>query len=138
VSLIGLSGTKFEIPETLHAVFVAIVALLGRGGLLPCDPRKCAITTERAAWILGMSRPFVVKLLVTGALGMRGQRWEKRKKQRKSKAYTQPEPCILVQTRGRILFAKAGGGPIWATEKASRRNRWAEFVSVVRTAPWVE
>jgi excisionase family DNA binding protein len=68
VSLIGLSGTKFEMPETLHAVYVAILALLGRGDCFHVIVRKHAITTEHAAWILGMSRPLVVKLLQTGAL----------------------------------------------------------------------
>lgn len=68
VSLVGLSGEKLEIPETLHAVFVAVLVLLCRGDCFHVIARKHSITTERAAWILGMSRPFVVKLLETGAL----------------------------------------------------------------------
>jgi hypothetical protein len=56
VSLIGLSGAKLEIPETLCAVLVSILALLGRGECFHMIPRKRAVTTERATWILGMSR----------------------------------------------------------------------------------
>lgn len=68
VSLIGLSGAELEIPGTLRSVFVAILALLGRGDCFHVVARKRSITTERAAWILGMSRPFVVKLLENGVL----------------------------------------------------------------------
>lgn len=68
VCLIGLSGPKLEIPETLRAVFVAMVSLLGHGACLHVISRKRAVTTERAAWILGTSRPFVVKLLQSGIL----------------------------------------------------------------------
>src|SRR5215467_8770250 len=67
-SLIDRSGEKIKLPKAVLEVLRRAVEIMAKGKAVTLIPDNQAITTQRAADILGMSRPFFVKLLETGAL----------------------------------------------------------------------
>ena len=66
--LINASGERIELPKTVFEVLRTAVKLMSHGQAVTLVPEKKAVTTQRAADILGMSRPFFVKLLDSGAM----------------------------------------------------------------------
>jgi excisionase family DNA binding protein len=67
-ALIGSSGERIELPSTVYQVLRRVVELMAQGQSITLVPDKQVVTTQRAADLLGMSRPFFVKLLETGAM----------------------------------------------------------------------
>lgn len=67
-SLIDRSGEKVKLPKAILEVLRRAVEIMAKGKAVTLMPDNQAITTQRAADILGMSRPFFVKLLEAGAL----------------------------------------------------------------------
>jgi excisionase family DNA binding protein len=67
-TLVGLSGGRVELPETVYAVLRKVVELMAQGQTVSIVSESQAVTTQRAANILGMSRPFFIKLLETGVM----------------------------------------------------------------------
>jgi excisionase family DNA binding protein len=67
--LINPAGERIEIPGTVLEVLRTAVGFMSHGHAVTLVPENKAVTTQRAADILGMSRPFFIKLLETGAMG---------------------------------------------------------------------
>lgn len=68
LSLISDSGESIEFPTTVYEVFKRIVEFMAKGKAVTLVPDNQVVTTQRAADILGMSRPFFIKLLETGVM----------------------------------------------------------------------
>ena len=67
-SLVTKTGEKIKLPVTIYEVLKRVVALMADGKAVTLIPENQVITTQRAADILGMSRPFFIKLLEAGAM----------------------------------------------------------------------
>ncbi|HEY6250596.1 MAG TPA: excisionase family DNA-binding protein [Candidatus Angelobacter sp.] len=67
-TLISGSGEKIRLPKAVQEVLKRAVEIMAKGRAVTLIPDSQAITTQRAAHILGMSRPFFIKLLETGAM----------------------------------------------------------------------
>lgn len=66
--LMSGSGEKVKLPKAVQEILKRAVEIMARGKAVTLIPDNQAITTQRAADILGMSRPFFIKLLETGAM----------------------------------------------------------------------
>jgi len=62
------AGERIELPGTVFEVLRAAVGFMSHGQAITLVPDNQAITTQRAADILGMSRPFFVKQLEAGLM----------------------------------------------------------------------
>ena len=62
------AGERIEIPGTVFEVLKTAVGFMSHGQAITLVPDNQAITTQRAADILGMSRPFFIKQLDTGLM----------------------------------------------------------------------
>jgi excisionase family DNA binding protein len=67
-TLVTRSGEKVEMPGTVYQLLRKIVGYMALGQAVTLLPDKQVLTTQRAADILGVSRPFLVKLLDTGVM----------------------------------------------------------------------
>jgi excisionase family DNA binding protein len=67
-ALVGPGGERIQLPSTIYQVLRRMVELMAAGQAITLVPDDQVVTTQRAADILGMSRPFLVKLLETGAI----------------------------------------------------------------------
>jgi excisionase family DNA binding protein len=67
-ALVSASGEKVEFPDTLYEVLTRVVEIMSRGQAVTLVPDNQVVTTQRAAAILGMSRPFFIKLLEAGVM----------------------------------------------------------------------
>lgn len=67
-SLVASSGEKVKLPATIYEVLKRLVELMADGEAVTLIAENQVVTTQRAADILGMSRPFFIKLLETGAM----------------------------------------------------------------------
>ena len=65
---ISASGKRIVVPPTVYEVLRKAVELMAVGKSITLVPEDQAITTQRAADLLGMSRPFFIKLLESGAM----------------------------------------------------------------------
>lgn len=66
--LLGREGAHLEFPEPVFHVLVEVVRRMRRGESVTVLPTKEPLTTQAAANHLGMSRPYLVKLLEEGAI----------------------------------------------------------------------
>ena len=66
--LISPAGERVELPGTIVEVLRTAVELMSHGQTVTLIPDNQAITTQRAADILGMSRPFFIKQLESGMM----------------------------------------------------------------------
>jgi excisionase family DNA binding protein len=62
------SGERIEMPGTVFEVLRTAVGFMSHGQAITLVPDNQAITTQRAADILGMSRPFFIKQLEAGLM----------------------------------------------------------------------
>jgi len=67
-ALISATGERVELPDILYEILTRIVEMMARGQAITLIPDNQAVTTQRAAQILGMSRPFFIKLLDAGVM----------------------------------------------------------------------
>jgi excisionase family DNA binding protein len=67
-ALVSASGERLVVPPTVYEVLRKIVELMAEGKSVTLVPDNQVVTTQRAADLLGMSRPFFIKLLETGAM----------------------------------------------------------------------
>jgi excisionase family DNA binding protein len=65
-SLVGPDGHRVAIPEPVHDLLLLILKNLQAGRAISIVPEHQQLTTQRAANILGVSRPFLVKLVESG------------------------------------------------------------------------
>jgi excisionase family DNA binding protein len=64
--LVGPDGKQIAIPEPVHDLLLTILRNLQAGKAVSIVPDHQQLTTQRAANILGVSRPFLVRLLENG------------------------------------------------------------------------
>src|SRR5260370_27468839 len=62
-ALISPAGERIELPGTVVEVLRTAVGIMSHGQTVTLIPDNQAITTQRAAAILRMSRPFFIKQL---------------------------------------------------------------------------
>jgi excisionase family DNA binding protein len=67
-TLIGPAGEQIELPGTVVKVLRTAVEFMSHGQTVTLIPDNQAITTQRAADILRMSRPFFIKQLESGLM----------------------------------------------------------------------
>lgn len=67
-SLVTKNGEKVKLPVTVYEALKRVVTLMADGKAVTLIPDSQVVTTQRAADILGMSRPFFIKLLETGVM----------------------------------------------------------------------
>src|SRR5205085_6417124 len=66
--LVGPDGRQVAIPEPIHDLLLVILKNLQAGKAISIVPEHQQLTTQRAADILGVSRPFLVRLVETGEI----------------------------------------------------------------------
>lgn len=66
--LVGPHGEEIELPESLFHVLRQLVSHLAQGRAVAVVPLNKELTTQEAADILNVSRPFLVKLLERGEI----------------------------------------------------------------------
>lgn len=66
--LVGPDGRQVELPDTVYDLLLTILKNLQAGRAVSIVPEHQELTTQRAANILGMSRPFLVRLLEEGEI----------------------------------------------------------------------
>jgi excisionase family DNA binding protein len=66
--LVGADGREVEIPASAFAALQAVVRDMSRGLTITLIPHDKELTTKEAADILGVSRPFLVRLLDRGEI----------------------------------------------------------------------
>jgi excisionase family DNA binding protein len=62
------TGERIELPSTVFEVLRTAVGFMSHGQAITLVPDNQAITTQRAADTLGMSRPFFIKQLDAGMM----------------------------------------------------------------------
>src|SRR5450756_2979422 len=67
-ALVSASGERLVVPPTVYEVLRTVVELMAEGKSVTLLQDNQVVTTQRAADLLGMSRPFFIKLLETGAM----------------------------------------------------------------------
>ncbi len=67
-TLIADGGKKFALPESLVSAFRQVVHLLAQGEAVQVIAANALLTTQEAASLLSVSRPFLMKLLDDGTL----------------------------------------------------------------------
>jgi excisionase family DNA binding protein len=67
-ALVSPSGERIELPGAVFEVLRTAVAFMSHGQTITVVPDNQVITTQRAADILGMSRPFFIKQLEGGLM----------------------------------------------------------------------
>jgi len=66
--LVGREGYKLPLPDPLFHMLVAVVQRMRRGEVIVLVPEDEAVTTKAAADFLGVSRPFLIRLLEEGRI----------------------------------------------------------------------
>jgi excisionase family DNA binding protein len=67
-SLVSASGELLVVPPRVYEVFKKVVEIMASGKSVTLLPDRQVVTTQRAAELLGFSRPFLIKLLEAGAM----------------------------------------------------------------------
>ena len=66
--LVGSNGEEVPIPDSVYQMLRHIVHLMASGQRISIVPHTCELTTQEAAEILNVSRPFFIKLLEQGEI----------------------------------------------------------------------
>jgi excisionase family DNA binding protein len=67
-ALVGAGGEKLELPDAVFRLLKDIVRNMQLGRAIILIPENQQLTTQRAADLLGVSRPHLIKLLEAGEL----------------------------------------------------------------------
>jgi excisionase family DNA binding protein len=67
-ALVSASGDRLVVPPTLYEIFRKVVELMAEGKSVTLLQDNQVVTTQRAADLLGMSRPYFIKLLSSGVM----------------------------------------------------------------------
>lgn len=67
-ALVGIDGERLELPAAVFRLLKDIVRNMQLGRAVVLIPENQQLTTQRAADLLGVSRPHLVKLLEAGGL----------------------------------------------------------------------
>ena len=68
VTLVGADGSRAELPESVNQLLVEILRNLREGNAVSLVGQSQQLSTHKAADILGVSRPFLVRLLEDGEI----------------------------------------------------------------------
>jgi hypothetical protein len=63
VNVVGAKGRKVQLPRPVVGLLDEILKNMQAGKAVPIVPEHQELTTQRAANMLGVSRPFMVRLL---------------------------------------------------------------------------
>lgn len=66
--IVGPDGTRTELPESIYAVLVQAAHDLRRGRGISILPVGLELTTQQAADLVNVSRPFLIRLLEAGQI----------------------------------------------------------------------
>jgi len=66
--LVGPQGEKLYLPDSVATLLACLVHELARGNAVTVVPIHAELTTQQAADLLNVSRPFLVKLLESGQI----------------------------------------------------------------------
>jgi excisionase family DNA binding protein len=66
--LVSRDGEELELPESVYALLVRIVRELDQGNGVTILPVHAELTTQQAAELLNVSRPYLVSLLEKGEI----------------------------------------------------------------------
>jgi excisionase family DNA binding protein len=66
--LIGMGGREVALPPVVRGLLLVILENLQSGNAISIVPEQRQLTTQRAADILGVSRPFLVGLVEAGQI----------------------------------------------------------------------
>lgn len=67
-SLIAPDGRKLELPASVFEVLARVVHEMARGNAVSVVPIGMMLTTQQAAEIVGVSRPYLIRLLESGEI----------------------------------------------------------------------
>ena len=67
-ALVGADGERLELPEAVFRLLKDIVRNMQHGRAIVLVPENQQLTTQRAADLLGVSRPHLIKMLEPGVL----------------------------------------------------------------------
>lgn len=65
-ALVGPDGSRANLPESVYQILRDVVRHMARGDAISLVPRGRELTTQQAAKILSISRPFLIRLLDRG------------------------------------------------------------------------
>ncbi|HLK21473.1 MAG TPA: helix-turn-helix domain-containing protein [Bryobacteraceae bacterium] len=65
-ALLGPNGESIPLPESIYNILVQVLGYLKQGKSVSVLPVMQELTTQQAANLLGMSRPFLIDLLNNG------------------------------------------------------------------------
>ena len=109
-ALVSSTGERIELPNTVYKILRNLVTLMVHGQAVTLVPDNQAVTTQRAADLLGMSRPFFVKLLETGAMAYHRIGNQRRVYLREVLAYAQKRDNERQAALDRLSRAAAAAG----------------------------
>lgn len=66
--IIGPNGERIAVPASVHRLLATMLHELARGNAVTIAPVHAELTTQQAADLLNVSRPFLVNLLESGAM----------------------------------------------------------------------
>lgn len=67
-ALVGTDGERVRLPDAVYRLLKEIVRNMQLGRAIALVPENQQLTTQRAANLLGVSRPYLIKLLEAGEL----------------------------------------------------------------------
>lgn len=67
-ALVGADGERLELPKAVYRLLKDIARNMQLGRAIVLVPENQQLTTQRAADLLGVSRPYLIKLLEAGDL----------------------------------------------------------------------
>lgn len=69
--LVGPDGKSLKLPNSVYTLLTQLVSELAQGNAVTIVPVRHELTTQQAADILNVSRPFLIKLLESGDIPFR-------------------------------------------------------------------
>ncbi len=96
-ALLGLNGERLPIPETLYEVLRRGVALLKTGEAVEVLSSGSELTSQEAADLLYVSRPFLFKLLDRGGIAYRLSATHRRIGQRELRRYRSARSAMRLR-----------------------------------------
>ncbi len=66
--LISPTGKELELPDSVYKILQQVIHDLARGKAVAIAPVDAELTTQRAADLLNVSRPYLIKLLEKGEI----------------------------------------------------------------------
>ncbi len=67
-ALVGVDGTRLVLPDAIFQILKGVVSGLRSGRVVTLTSAEEQLSTQRAAGMIGASRPHLIKLLETGKL----------------------------------------------------------------------